>query len=49
VIGSVVAIGDVVPVQSAAGRKIRMTIVIEDSESNQLDCIYSAQDCKALI
>ncbi|GJQ90766.1 retrovirus-related pol polyprotein from transposon TNT 1-94 [Tanacetum coccineum] len=32
VIGSVVAIGDVVPVQSTAGRKIRRTVVIEDSE-----------------
>ncbi|GJV26545.1 putative reverse transcriptase domain-containing protein [Tanacetum coccineum] len=32
VIGSVVAIGDVVPVQSAAGRKIRRIVVIEDSE-----------------
>ncbi|GJZ80919.1 replication protein A 70 kDa DNA-binding subunit B, partial [Tanacetum coccineum] len=40
VIGSVVAIGDVVPVQSAAGRKIRRTVVIEDSESNQLDCTF---------
>nr|GFB41992.1 hypothetical protein [Tanacetum cinerariifolium] len=32
VIGSVVAIGDVVPVQSAVGRKIQRTVVIEDSE-----------------
>nr|GEX43116.1 hypothetical protein [Tanacetum cinerariifolium] len=32
VIGSVLVIGDVVPVQSAAGRKIRRTVVIEDSE-----------------
>ncbi|GJU86869.1 replication protein A 70 kDa DNA-binding subunit B [Tanacetum coccineum] len=40
IIGSVVAIGDVVPVQSAAGRKIRRTVVIEDSESNQLDCTF---------
>nr|GEW30076.1 ATP-dependent DNA helicase PIF1-like [Tanacetum cinerariifolium] len=32
VIGFVVAIGDVVPVQSAAGRKIRRTVVIDDSE-----------------
>ncbi|GKG49164.1 hypothetical protein Tco_0515616, partial [Tanacetum coccineum] len=32
VIGSVVAIGDVVPVQSVAGRMIRRTVVIEDSE-----------------
>nr|GEX51720.1 retrovirus-related Pol polyprotein from transposon TNT 1-94 [Tanacetum cinerariifolium] len=32
VIGSVVAIGDVVPVQFTAGRKIRRTVVIEDSD-----------------
>ncbi|GKC30647.1 replication protein A 70 kDa DNA-binding subunit B [Tanacetum coccineum] len=37
VIGSVVAIGDVVPVQSSAGRKIRRSVVIEDAESNQLE------------
>ncbi|GJV63759.1 replication protein A 70 kDa DNA-binding subunit B [Tanacetum coccineum] len=36
----VVAIGDIVPVQSAAGRKIRREVVIEDSESNQLDCTF---------
>ncbi|GKD25141.1 replication protein A 70 kDa DNA-binding subunit B, partial [Tanacetum coccineum] len=45
IIGSVVAIGDIVPVQSAAGRKIRRTVVIEDSDifyfkSNQLDCTF---------
>ncbi|GJX66013.1 replication protein A 70 kDa DNA-binding subunit B [Tanacetum coccineum] len=40
VIGSVVAIGDVVPVQSVVGHKIRRTVVIEDAESNQLDCIF---------
>ncbi|GKB25520.1 replication protein A 70 kDa DNA-binding subunit B, partial [Tanacetum coccineum] len=40
IIGSVVAIGDIVPVQSAAGRKIRRTVVVEDSESNQLDCTF---------
>ncbi|GKC00672.1 replication protein A 70 kDa DNA-binding subunit B [Tanacetum coccineum] len=40
VIGSVVAIGDVVPVQSSAGRKIRRTDVIEDAKSNQLDCTF---------
>nr|GEX90122.1 hypothetical protein [Tanacetum cinerariifolium] len=40
IIGSVVAIGDIVPVQSAAGRKIRRTVIIEDSESNQLDCTF---------
>ncbi|GJS43525.1 hypothetical protein Tco_0568568 [Tanacetum coccineum] len=33
IIGSVVAIGDIVPVQSGVGRKIRRTIVIEDSEN----------------
>ncbi|GKD58231.1 replication protein A 70 kDa DNA-binding subunit B, partial [Tanacetum coccineum] len=32
---------DVVPVQSTASRKIRRTVVIEDSESNQLDWIPS--------
>ncbi|GJX29117.1 hypothetical protein Tco_0237196 [Tanacetum coccineum] len=37
VIGSVVAIGDVVLVQSVVGHKIRRTVVIEDAESNQLD------------
>nr|GEW78568.1 uncharacterized protein [Tanacetum cinerariifolium] len=30
---------NVVPVQSATGRKIQRTVVIKDSESNQLDCI----------
>nr|GEW03567.1 hypothetical protein [Tanacetum cinerariifolium] len=40
VIGSVVAIGDVVPAQSAVGQKIQRTVVIEDSESNQLDCTF---------
>lgn len=30
--GSVIAIGDIVPVQSAAGPKIRRTVVIEDVE-----------------
>ncbi|GJS71683.1 replication protein A 70 kDa DNA-binding subunit B [Tanacetum coccineum] len=40
IIGSVVAIGDIVPVQSAAGRKIRRTVVVEDSKSNQLDCTF---------
>nr|GEU35289.1 hypothetical protein [Tanacetum cinerariifolium] len=38
IIGSVVDIGGIVPVQSAAGRKIRRTVVVKDSESNQLDC-----------
>nr|GEU61635.1 hypothetical protein [Tanacetum cinerariifolium] len=36
----VVAIGEVVPIQSAAGRKIRRTVVIEDAESNQLDFTF---------
>ncbi|GKC42360.1 replication protein A 70 kDa DNA-binding subunit B [Tanacetum coccineum] len=36
IIGSVVAIGDAVPMQSAAGRKIRRTVVIEDSELKEL-------------
>ncbi|KAL6524743.1 hypothetical protein OROMI_030336 [Orobanche minor] len=40
VIGSVIAIGDIVPVMSAAGRKIRRTVVIEDDDSNQLDCTF---------
>nr|GEY03024.1 nucleic acid-binding, OB-fold protein [Tanacetum cinerariifolium] len=40
VIGSVVAIGDVVLVQFAVGHKIRRTVVIEDAESNQLDCTF---------
>ncbi|KAL6585088.1 hypothetical protein OROMI_004377 [Orobanche minor] len=31
---------DIVPVMSAAGRKIRRTVVIEDDESNQLDCTF---------
>ncbi|GJS43595.1 replication protein A 70 kDa DNA-binding subunit B [Tanacetum coccineum] len=33
VIGSVVGIGDIVPVMSVAGKKIRRTIVLEDAES----------------
>ncbi|GJV68051.1 replication protein A 70 kDa DNA-binding subunit B [Tanacetum coccineum] len=41
VIGLVVAIGDVVPVQSSAGRKIRRSVVIEDAESNQLECTFT--------
>nr|GEV79424.1 hypothetical protein [Tanacetum cinerariifolium] len=40
IIRSVVAIGDIVHVQSAAGRKKRRTVVIEDSESNKLDCTF---------
>ncbi|GKD50015.1 replication protein A 70 kDa DNA-binding subunit B, partial [Tanacetum coccineum] len=40
VIGFVVAIGDLVPVQSSVGQKIRRTVVIEDAESNQLDCTF---------
>nr|GEY88869.1 replication protein A 70 kDa DNA-binding subunit B [Tanacetum cinerariifolium] len=37
---SVIAIGHVVPGQFAGGRKIRRTVVIEDTESNQLDCTF---------
>ncbi|GJV15048.1 replication protein A 70 kDa DNA-binding subunit B [Tanacetum coccineum] len=40
VIGFVVAIGDLVPVQSFVGQKIRRTVMIEDAESNQLDCTF---------
>ncbi|GJT61665.1 zinc finger BED domain-containing protein RICESLEEPER 2-like protein [Tanacetum coccineum] len=40
IIGSVVAIGDIVPIQSVIGRKIRGTVVVEDSESNQVDCTF---------
>ncbi|GKD16785.1 replication protein A 70 kDa DNA-binding subunit B, partial [Tanacetum coccineum] len=40
VIRSVVSIGDIVPLQSDAGQKIRRTVVIEDFESNQLDCTF---------
>lgn len=32
VIGSVIGIGDIVPVMSAAGKKIRRTVVVEDAE-----------------
>ena len=32
VIGSVIGIGDIVHVMSAAGKKIRRTVVVEDSE-----------------
>nr|GEY19173.1 replication protein A 70 kDa DNA-binding subunit B [Tanacetum cinerariifolium] len=39
VIRSVIAIGHV-PVEFAGGRKIRRTVVIEDAESNQLDCTF---------
>ncbi|KAL6531005.1 hypothetical protein OROHE_014487 [Orobanche hederae] len=39
-IGSVIAIGDIVPVMSDAGHKIRKMVAIEDGESNQLDCTF---------
>ncbi|GKG43704.1 hypothetical protein Tco_0482797, partial [Tanacetum coccineum] len=32
VIGSVVGIGDIVPVMSAAGKKVRRTVVTKDVE-----------------
>ncbi|GJY10085.1 replication protein A 70 kDa DNA-binding subunit B [Tanacetum coccineum] len=40
VIGSVVGIGDIVPVMSAAGKKIRRTIVAEDVDGNHLDFTF---------
>ncbi|GJY07379.1 replication protein A 70 kDa DNA-binding subunit B [Tanacetum coccineum] len=40
VIGSVVGIGDIVPVMSAAGKKIRRTIVAEDVDGNRLDFTF---------
>ncbi|GJY29162.1 replication protein A 70 kDa DNA-binding subunit B [Tanacetum coccineum] len=40
VIGSVVGIGDIVPVMSAAGKKIRRTIVLEDADGNRLDLTF---------
>nr|GEW02522.1 hypothetical protein [Tanacetum cinerariifolium] len=43
VIGSVVAIGDVIPVQSAAGRKIQRTVVIEDSENELGHVVFILQ------
>ncbi|GKB90992.1 replication protein A 70 kDa DNA-binding subunit B [Tanacetum coccineum] len=39
VIGSVAGIGDIVPVMSAAGKKIRRTIVVEDAD-NRLDFTF---------
>ncbi|GJY51524.1 replication protein A 70 kDa DNA-binding subunit B [Tanacetum coccineum] len=40
VIGSVVGIGDIVPVMSAAGKKIRRTIVAEDVDGNRLNFTF---------
>ncbi|GJW88657.1 replication protein A 70 kDa DNA-binding subunit B [Tanacetum coccineum] len=40
VIGSVVGIGDIVPVMSVAGKKIRRTIVLEDADGNRLDLTF---------
>ncbi|GKE53163.1 replication protein A 70 kDa DNA-binding subunit B, partial [Tanacetum coccineum] len=40
VIGSVVGIGDIVPVMSAAGKKVRRTVVTEDAEGNRLDFTF---------
>ncbi|GJX95673.1 replication protein A 70 kDa DNA-binding subunit B [Tanacetum coccineum] len=40
VIGSVIGIGDIVPVMSAAGKKIRRTVVVEDAEGNRLDFMF---------
>nr|GEZ93685.1 ATP-dependent DNA helicase PIF1-like [Tanacetum cinerariifolium] len=45
VIGSVVAIEDVVPVQSAAGQKIRRIVVIEDSEAVK-KMVSSIRECE---
>ncbi|GJT27693.1 replication protein A 70 kDa DNA-binding subunit B [Tanacetum coccineum] len=40
VIGSVVGIGDIVPVMSAAGKKIRRTIILEDVDGRRLDLTF---------
>ncbi|GJT06052.1 replication protein A 70 kDa DNA-binding subunit B [Tanacetum coccineum] len=40
VIGSVVGISDIIPVMSAAGKKIRRTIVLEDVDGNRLDLTF---------
>ncbi|GJS98211.1 replication protein A 70 kDa DNA-binding subunit B [Tanacetum coccineum] len=40
VIGSVVGIGDIVPVMSAAGKKIRRTIIVEDVDGSRLDLTF---------
>ncbi|GJZ70135.1 replication protein A 70 kDa DNA-binding subunit B, partial [Tanacetum coccineum] len=40
VIGSVVGIGDIVPVMYAVGKKIRRTIVAEDVDGNRLDFTF---------
>ncbi|GJZ36246.1 replication protein A 70 kDa DNA-binding subunit B [Tanacetum coccineum] len=40
VIGSVVGIGDIVPVMSPAGKKIRRTIIVEDVDGSRLDLTF---------
>ncbi|GJY08030.1 replication protein A 70 kDa DNA-binding subunit B [Tanacetum coccineum] len=40
VIGSVVGIGDIVAVMSAAGKKIRRTIILEDVDGRRLDLTF---------
>ncbi|PWA89927.1 hypothetical protein CTI12_AA105390 [Artemisia annua] len=40
VIGSVVGIEEIVPVMSAAGKKLRRTVVVEDAESNRLNLTF---------
>ncbi|GJY44615.1 replication protein A 70 kDa DNA-binding subunit B [Tanacetum coccineum] len=45
VIGSVVGIGDIVPVMSATGKKIRRTIVVEDAEVQEREG-YDANQVK---
>nr|GEU68975.1 replication protein A 70 kDa DNA-binding subunit B [Tanacetum cinerariifolium] len=45
VIGSVVGIGDIVPVMSAAGKKLRRTIILEDADVQECDG-YEANQVK---
>lgn len=47
IIGSVIAIGDKVQVMAAAGRKVRRTVVLENAESERLDCTFweAGQTC----
>ncbi|GJU21851.1 replication protein A 70 kDa DNA-binding subunit B [Tanacetum coccineum] len=40
VIGSVVGIGDIIPMMSAVGKKVHRTVVIEDAEGNRLDFTF---------
>ncbi|GKD61891.1 replication protein A 70 kDa DNA-binding subunit B [Tanacetum coccineum] len=40
VIGSVVGIGEIVPVMSANGKKVYRTVVTEDADSNRLDFTF---------